>query len=128
MSSSAKVCPRCGFKRRVGQASWLSWTVVGFLMFAVISSAASRTSSASSSVSEEPKAADQKTPSRDSTPGITRIGAKRAAQMWKDVPTNPGMGRSSCDEAYCEVSFDPSLWVRMTYDQKRDFVAMMGIE
>jgi hypothetical protein len=23
--------------------------------------------------------------------------------------------------------FDPSLWTRMPYDQKRDFVAMMGI-
>lgn len=63
----------------------------------------------------------------DKTPGITRVGKARAAKMWKELPTTPGMQRVSCEEGLCTVMFDPSMWSQMTYDLKRDVTAMLGI-
>jgi hypothetical protein len=100
---------------------------VAALFILGIASFATNGNSDSTTVGEPDAAPKKVASSRDSTPGITRVGKQRAAQMWRDVPSTPGMRSRSCAYETCQVMFDPSLWTRMPYDQKRDFVAMMGI-
>lgn len=64
---------------------------------------------------------------RDTTPGITRVGAAKAAQAWKDLPTLPGVKKWRCDQRLCTVQFDPVLWVQMDYDLKNSLLTMTGI-
>jgi len=61
------------------------------------------------------------------TPGIDRVGPARAAQLWANVPTTPGMQRWTCDDGLCQVMFNPSVWAQMSYDLKQNFTAAMGI-
>jgi hypothetical protein len=60
-------------------------------------------------------------------PGIDRVGADRARQLYRDLESTPGLRKWECQETVCWVQFDPALWVQMPYDLKRDAVAGIGI-
>ena len=128
VSASAATCPSCGVKRPVKRTSLFTWSVTALFVLGLVSFATSRdAATATGSDVATPSRSAQTASPRDSTPGIARVGRERAAKIWRDVPTTPGMRSRSCDYETCQVMFDPSLWTRMPYDQKRDFVAMMGI-
>lgn len=127
ISASAKTCPSCGVKRPVKSTSPLTWGVLVLLLLGIVSLAASRDNSDSPASSSPNQAPAPTAASLDSTPGITRVGKARAARMWRQVPTTPGMRSRSCAYETCQIMFDPALWNQMPYDQKKDFTAMMGI-
>ncbi len=63
----------------------------------------------------------------DSTPGITRVGLKRAAGDWAGLRTMPGLAKWTCQERTCVVMYDPAIWGEAPFDLKRDITAGVGI-
>jgi RNA polymerase subunit RPABC4/transcription elongation factor Spt4 len=128
VSTDAKACPHCGKANPTGRPHFGAWVAVGILVVVVFEVATNMDVNTNAVTPQgAPRAASKPAAPFDSTPGITRVGQRRAAQMWRDVPTTPGMQRWSCSEADCEVMFDPAMWAQMPYDLKRNVVAMLGI-
>ena len=128
VSTSAKTCPSCGIGKPVKTGGIARWVLVGFgaLVVAVAVNSPS-TSTTSPSTAHDSAGVSKVKTSSDTVPGITRVGKERAARMWRDIPTTPGMQRWSCSDRTCEVMFDPAMWAQMPYDLKRNVVAMLGI-
>ena len=125
---TAKTCPKCGVARPVKPAHLGAWLAIGILVVGIVGVAINTDTNTSIATPQgQPTAGAKSVPPRDSTPGITRVGQRRAAQDWRDVPTTPGMQRWSCSDRACEVMFDPAMWAQMPYDLKRNVVAMLGI-
>ncbi|HEV8355680.1 MAG TPA: hypothetical protein VGQ17_02835 [Gemmatimonadales bacterium] len=68
-------------------------------------------------------------PQHPKWPGIVRVGEVKVAKDWKDLSRLPGVHRWECDapSKVCWIQFDPQIWTRATYDQKRDITAMFGM-